>query len=850
VPERLLGPYRLIDQIAVGGMAEIYRAKVAGVGGFEKLVALKVIHPNYSDDHEFVQMLVDEAKLAVQLQHANIVQTFDLGCVENQYYIAMEMIDGIDLYRLLRRASEKDIEFPFEVAAFIAQEAAQGLDYAHRKRDEKGRPLEIVHRDISPQNILCSFDGEVKIVDFGIAKAARRAKQTAAGVIKGKYYYMSPEQAWGDPIDARTDIFSTGILLYEMLVGQMLYLEEDMDVLLEKVRKAIIAKPSTKRKDVPIQLETLVMKALAKRPQDRFQSAGELATALARFIRARAPDFTRGKLAAWIHTILGDEPTDRNQVRDPKISTAVRRAEIERDQNSLLFKLEDLKKKATEQPKTDPDPLAVKAQKEKNAPAPRKKDQATSPVKMPELVNSFANDYEENDATIVDGTGETLMAVVPRASEEPDEEESTRPMGPSQLRNAITGQTSLDDDPATDFDEPEEIHSGEILSASLADDEDLSTTNETSLERLGQKIKRPPPVKEPRLPGMRSMPGAPPAKPPSRAMPASASTPPDRNAGLYDDSGPLTDESDTPEQDEETSERIKPTLTLKPQNEGSSRSPDPSEEETAVSPPKGNLASLLSASAPMAPASIGPTAPWPPPGPAAGAGISATSGPQLVPLPAGLPVLPAGSSQPNPLAHSLSNPAPGHSGRFLTDAVQSLQPRRSRWMLIVVGGGMLAAAIVAVLTSGSSPPQKGTIEVVSSPAGAEVHVDGTVVSQPTPLVITDVDPSHPHHVKVSKKGHDSWESDVKFEGESRQVRLQAILVPVVAAIEITSTPAGAEAIVDGKIAGLTPTTVSDLSPDSEVVVELRLRGYRVAKRSFGFAGKRKLEVSIPLEKAR
>src|SRR5262249_9677770 len=154
-----------------------------------------------------------------QLQHANIVQTFDLGCIDEQYYIAMELIDGIDLYRLLRRASEKEIDFPFEVAAYIAHETCAGLDYAHRKRDTQGRPMGIVHRDISPQNILCSFEGEVKIVDFGIAKAARRAKQTAAGVIKGKYYYMSPEQAWGDPIDARTDVFSTGILLYEMLVG-------------------------------------------------------------------------------------------------------------------------------------------------------------------------------------------------------------------------------------------------------------------------------------------------------------------------------------------------------------------------------------------------------------------------------------------------------------------------------------------------------------------------------------------------------------------------------------------------------------------------------------------------------
>src|SRR3569833_1449674 len=178
-------------------------------------------------------MLADEAKLSVQLTHAIFVQTFDLGRVDEQYYIAMELIAGVDLYKLLRRASEHDIDFPFEAAAFIASEVATGLDYAHRKRDARGRPLKIVHRDVSPQNVLVSFDGQVKIVDFGIAKAAMRGQQTAAGVIKGKYYYMSPEQAWGDPIAARTDIFSAGILLYEMIVGQMLYMEEDLEQLLD-----------------------------------------------------------------------------------------------------------------------------------------------------------------------------------------------------------------------------------------------------------------------------------------------------------------------------------------------------------------------------------------------------------------------------------------------------------------------------------------------------------------------------------------------------------------------------------------------------------------------------------------
>ena len=211
--ERQFGPYRLVRQIAVGGMAEIHLAKTKGIAGFEKYVAIKMIHPNFAEDDQFIQMLVDEAKIAVQLTHGNIAQTFDLGRVGDTYYITMEYVDGADLYKVLRRASEQDLEMPLDVCAFVGKEVCSALDHAHRKRDHAGKSLGIVHRDVSPQNVLVSYSGEVKLVDFGIAKAAMKARQTAAGVIKGKYYYMSPEQAWGDPIDHRSDIFSAGIVL-------------------------------------------------------------------------------------------------------------------------------------------------------------------------------------------------------------------------------------------------------------------------------------------------------------------------------------------------------------------------------------------------------------------------------------------------------------------------------------------------------------------------------------------------------------------------------------------------------------------------------------------------------------
>jgi serine/threonine protein kinase len=191
-------------------MAEVYVAKTQGIGGFEKLLAIKVIHPTYSEDEQFITMLVEEAKLSVLLNHNNVVQTFDLGCTEDTYFIAMELVEGADCYRMLKALRQRKALLPLDICAYIVSAVCSALDYAHRKRDSGGNPLRIVHRDVSPQNVLVSFSGDVKLADFGIAKAALRTQDTQVGIIKGKYYYMSPEQAWGDPMDHRSDIFSAG----------------------------------------------------------------------------------------------------------------------------------------------------------------------------------------------------------------------------------------------------------------------------------------------------------------------------------------------------------------------------------------------------------------------------------------------------------------------------------------------------------------------------------------------------------------------------------------------------------------------------------------------------------------
>jgi serine/threonine protein kinase len=290
------GPYELLDRVAVGGMAEVFKAKRSGVEGFEKIVAVKRILPHLSDNQEFVDMFVNEAKMVAGLTHPNIVQIFDLGRIDTSYYIAMEYVHGRDLRTILRRAKDRGLRMPLDLALRIASLVCSALEYAHRKKDDRGRPMEIVHRDISPQNILISFEGDVKLTDFGIAKAATKASTTDRGALRGKLLYMSPEQAWGRPMDRRSDLFSLGLVLYETITDQKPFLGgsagSEMSVL-ETVRECRIGPPREANPRIPEELDRLVIKALAKDPDARFQDASEMGRGLDRVLRERhAPTST------------------------------------------------------------------------------------------------------------------------------------------------------------------------------------------------------------------------------------------------------------------------------------------------------------------------------------------------------------------------------------------------------------------------------------------------------------------------------------------------------------------------------------------------------------------------------
>jgi len=294
------GKYYLLERINVGGMAEVFKAKVMGVEGFERIVALKRILPHIAEDEEFITMFIDEAKIAVQLQHANIAQIFDLGKVDDAYFIALEYVHGRDLRGIFDGLRKHSQTMPLPQVCYVIMQVCEGLDYAHNKRDAQGRALNLVHRDVSPQNVLIGFEGEVKLIDFGIAKAAGKASKTQAGILKGKFGYMSPEQVRGLPIDRRSDIFALGIILYEMLTSQRLFVGESDFSTLEKVRNVEIVPPSSFNAQIPEQLERIVLKALAKDVENRYQNAIDLHDDLQAFLYSVGQFSSRKDLSVWM----------------------------------------------------------------------------------------------------------------------------------------------------------------------------------------------------------------------------------------------------------------------------------------------------------------------------------------------------------------------------------------------------------------------------------------------------------------------------------------------------------------------------------------------------------------------
>ncbi|MBZ4370727.1 protein kinase [Corallococcus sp. AS-1-6] len=305
------GSYQLLKRLATGGMAQIYLARRPGSDAPDKLLVLKRILPHLSENDEFVRMFLDEARIAARLAHPNVVQIYDLGAEGDTFFIAMEYIHGVDARRLWKRAETAGRPLPVPLVCRILLEACAGLDYAHKKTDAAGRPLGIVHRDVSPQNILVTFDGGVKVVDFGIAKAADQATVTRSGVLKGKYSYMSPEQASGQRVDRRSDVFALGVVLHELLTGGRLFKRHSDMLTLSAVAECNVPVPSQVAPRVPVELDAIVLKALAKEPDARYQHAQELQRALEGWLASQPqPCGTPADLAGFMRELYADRLTE------------------------------------------------------------------------------------------------------------------------------------------------------------------------------------------------------------------------------------------------------------------------------------------------------------------------------------------------------------------------------------------------------------------------------------------------------------------------------------------------------------------------------------------------------------
>ncbi len=334
-----IGRYQILDRLAVGGMAELFKAQLIGNLGFEKLVAIKKILPHLATDKSFVEMFIDEARITAQLDHRHIVQVFELGTDADTPYIAMQYVDGLDVLALLRECARAQIRLPPDLCALIARDVLDALDYAHTALDVNGRALGIVHRDISPGNVLLSWRGDVKLTDFGIARAAERRHKTEAGTLKGKYGYMSPEQVSSGDVDTRSDLFSVGILLAEMVMARRLFTStNDLDILL-MVRDARLDRLHKYAAEFPVELRVLTVRALQRRPEDRWQSAAQFRDALDEWIR-RTTRVTARDLAHLIGRVINAptanlhpdavaETDDDNGLSGPMTRLSIAKAEAE-----------------------------------------------------------------------------------------------------------------------------------------------------------------------------------------------------------------------------------------------------------------------------------------------------------------------------------------------------------------------------------------------------------------------------------------------------------------------------------------------------------------------------------------
>ena len=755
------GKYYLLERVNVGGMAEVFKAKATGVEGFERLVAVKRILPSIAEDEEFITMFIDEAKIAVQLTHPNVAQIFDLGKVDDSYFIALEYVRGKDMRAVFNRGRQNHEPVPVPMACYVMMKVCEGLDYAHNKRDAAGQFLNLVHRDVSPQNLLVSYDGEVKIIDFGIAKAAGKVGKTQAGILKGKFGYMSPEQVQGLEIDRRSDIFGLGICLYETLTGERLFVAETDFATLEKVRNVEIMPPSTYNRRIPEELEQIVLRALARDPDQRPQTAMELHDELQSFMYTSGSFFGRKDLSAFMRRMFA-EGIARENARDreyaqlelPDETTGLHRFD-ELDPVSAVSDISDLP--ATEP--AGPESLAGPSGGEPPAlaapdPIPSRRPNKSTLLGMPQVVQG---------------------SLQPPASPPPpfQQSPSAPPPGGSASGQAPGGHAAHPA-AATDLDMG-------------WDDEELSTQIYDRPEDLAEAMSGVMPNASAPASSTGSLPPAEPVSARPRSY-APGSLPPSFPPGFHPPGSQVTAEGN------------------------GAFPPAPTTNAARPSPPHGRGASWEPGSLPPVEGGSLP--------PQTGGSLP----PSQTSAPPAYPAGPRPMGNPSPFDSAPHFPQVAPVSPFGSDAFEDPVERPPRVVFAILSVLAIVGLIVGGLAI-FRPAQPGVIHLRTTPPDATVSLDGMAVEGSSPFVLQDIVPDQQHEIWVDRTGFHRWSSKVKLQAGQTMVLPPVNLKAFESGFSLDSVPSGAQVTLDGRLLEQrTPVRLPNLAPGNHTV-QLDKEGY-------------------------
>jgi eukaryotic-like serine/threonine-protein kinase len=470
------GKYILLNKISAGATAAVYRAKIRGEAGFERLLTIKRILPQMAGDHDFVETFVEEAKICARLNHSSICPTYELGKVGESLYLAMEWVAGKDLGAIVRRLENTGKVMPPLVAAWISSRLCDALDYAHALRDAAGKPIGIVHQDLSPSNIVVSYEGQVKLIDFGLAKAAGRAQQTNVDALKQKIGYMSPELVLGTTLDARSDVFGVGVCLYEMVTGRRLFAGADDIATLKLVSSANVPPPSALVDDTPEDLEMIMMRALERSPDRRWGTAGEMGQALAACVAGEDPTFGTRHVAEFMRELFAqDMAAEQRRLNDLLAASKdaalmeQRRRFFTSPQGAAAIAKAEASRRALNTLPPGPKPKAAAPGVDRHTP---------TEVDSVQPVHTAPRDEELTDDELTTFRPEQRRRDVPGAPPPPP------PMGHTPrgaLAAPMPPQVPSDEDEPTTFRAPEELGDEEELTTFHTESRDTPATEPTTV---------------------------------------------------------------------------------------------------------------------------------------------------------------------------------------------------------------------------------------------------------------------------------------------------------------------------------------------------------------------------------